>query len=361
MPAVKPSDGPVAVTGASGYIGLHAVISLMKRGYTVHACVREKIPIKIDPLNALNNGNYPGKMELFTANLLDEGSYDTPFKDSVAVLHIATRWGTPPQVYEGAVTGTQNVLASVGKVGTIKRVVYTSTFSAIYHKEKSGYEFTENNWASENRDNDPRWSVDQINDTSDGDIAYSMAKVETEHTSYRTAEKYGNFDVITINPIAVLGPLLSPVHFQLGSWQWAIGKMLEGEPCQRQWNALWNCVDVRDVAEAHVLAMESPNVKNGDRFQLSATNDSGIIDALQLQAHLQNMFPHINVGGPPDEINKIIEKYGQVFQAPIAYCNKAREVLGLKTHLIEETIKETGQTMIDLGIITPALKKMKEV
>ena len=41
MPAVKSSDGPVAVTGASGYVGSHVVVALMKRGYTVHACVTD--------------------------------------------------------------------------------------------------------------------------------------------------------------------------------------------------------------------------------------------------------------------------------------------------------------------------------
>ncbi|MHA1727901.1 MAG: NAD-dependent epimerase/dehydratase family protein [Promethearchaeota archaeon] len=357
MPAVKPSDGPVAVTGASGYIGSHAVISLVKRGYTIHACITDpNNPDKTNHLLLLNSGDYPGKVKLFTANLLEAGLYDEPFKDCCAVLHIATRWGNPLQVYEGAVTGTKNVLDSVRKVGTVKRVVYTSTFSAIYHKEKSGYKFTENNWASENRENDPRWSLDQITETSDGDIAYSMAKVETEHQSYRTAKEDSNFDVITINPIGVLGPLLSKVHGTWGTWQWALGRMLAGEPCQRQWNALWNCVDVRDVAEAHVLAMESETVKNGDRFILGATDDSGIIDSLQLQAHLQKLFPNIRVGGPPDEIHGIIEKYGKIFQAPIAYCNKARELLGLKTHSVEDTLHETGQTMIDLGLVKPALK-----
>ena len=357
MTAVKPSDGPIAVTGASGYIGLHAVISLMKRGYTVHACIRDPSnPDKTDPLKKLNNGDYSGKMELFTANLLEKGSYDKPLEGCAGVLHIATKWGNPLQVYEGAVSGTKNVLDSVKKVSSVKRIVFTSTFSAIYHKEKPGYEFTENNWASENRENDPRWALDQITESSDGDIAYSMAKVETEHNSYKTANEDGRFDVITINPIAVLGPLLSPVHEGQFSWQWALGKMLEGQKCMRQWNALWNCVDVRDVAEAHVLALESQKVKNGDRFQLSAADNSGIIDSLQLQAHLQILFPEIKVGGPPDEIHGIIEKYGKVYQAPIAYCNRAREILGLKPHAIMDTLRETGQTMIDLNIIKPALK-----
>ena len=38
MPSVTPSDGPVAVTGASGYVGSHVVLTLVKHGFTVHAC-----------------------------------------------------------------------------------------------------------------------------------------------------------------------------------------------------------------------------------------------------------------------------------------------------------------------------------
>jgi hypothetical protein len=89
---------------------------------------------------------------------------------------------------------------------------------------------------------------------------------------------------------------------------------------------------------------------------LSATDESGEIDVLQLQTHLQKLFPKINVAGPPEEIHKIVKKYGAVYQAPIARSDRVRKELGLKTHVIEDTLYETGKTMIDLGLVEPALK-----
>ena len=119
---------------------------------------------------------------------------------------------------------------------------------------------------------------------------------------------------------------------------------------------MWNIVDVRDVGEAQALMIESDVCDNGWRYQLSATDEAGELDVFQLQAHLQRLFPRIDVGGAPDEIKPIIEKYGKVYDAPRAHCDRAREELGLETHAIEDTLRETGQTMIDLGLIEPALR-----
>lgn len=41
MSGIKKQDGPVAVTGASGYIGSRIVEDLLDQGYQVHACVRD--------------------------------------------------------------------------------------------------------------------------------------------------------------------------------------------------------------------------------------------------------------------------------------------------------------------------------
>ena len=69
-------------------------------------------------------------------------------------------------------------------------------------------------------------------------------------------------------------------------------------------------MDVRDVAEAQVLMIESDAPKNGSRYQLGATDESGEITVKQLQKNLQSLFPHINVGGPSPEYDAMIEKYG---------------------------------------------------
>jgi nucleoside-diphosphate-sugar epimerase len=360
MPEVTPSSGPVAVTGASGFIGSHVVLSLLKRGYEVRACITDpRNPLKTEHLLAMNEAGHPGSVTLHKANLLEAGSYDAPLAGCCALLHAGTAMGygganNPQQVYDGAVGGTRNVLASVRKAGTIRRLIYTSSFAAISHPAPAGYFFTEQDWASDSRENDTNWNLENLNDK--GEVGYAMAKVETEHMVNRVAEEEGSFDAISICPIVVLGPLLSKAHELVFSWQWFLGRMLRGKDCGRGWQHRWNIVDVRDVAEAQVRALESGVCKNGDRYQLSATDESGELDCMQLQAHLQRLFPHIDVGGAPEALKPMLEKHGQVFDAPRAHCDKARRDLGLKTHVIEDTLRECGQTTLDLGLVEPKLR-----
>lgn len=360
MPSVTSEDGPIAVTGASGLIGSHVVVALVKRGYHVRACVTDpNNPDKTAHLLALNRGVYPGRVELRTANLLVDGSYDDVFAGCGAVAHAATPMGygnanNPRQVYDGAVNGTRNVLNSVIKAGTVKRFVYTSSIAAVSHPAPPGYIFTERDWASDNRDRDPTWKPESID--RKGGIAYAMAKVATEQMGFRVAAEDGRFDAISMCPCIGLGPLLSRVHELVYSWQWFLARMLEGKPCGRGWRHLWNIVDVRDVGEAHALAIQSGQCRNGGRYLLTAADRSGELNALELQAHLARLFPHIHVGGAPDGYAEMLAKQGGPYDAPRAYCDLARRELGLKTHAIDDTLFETGRTMIEFGLVQPAFK-----
>ena len=80
------------------------------------------------------------------------------------------------------------------------------------------------------------------------------------------------------------------------------------------------------------------------------------MDRMRLRAQLQKLFPGVAVGGAPEALQPMLEKYGKVFDAPRAHCDKARRDLGLETHAIEDTLRETGRTLIDLGLVQPRRK-----
>ena len=357
MPSIRAEEGPVAVTGASGYVGAHVVAVLLRRGYQVRACVTDmNNPDKTEHLLSMNEQGLKGSVELFSANLLEEGSYDDVFNDATAVLHVGTPMGygnvnNPQEVYDGAIQGTNNVLDSIKKAGTVKRLIYTSSFAAIGHPAEPGYRFSEKDWASDNRENDPNWNLDNLNEK--GEVGYAMAKVELEHLVNRVAEEDGRFDSISVCPIVVLGPLLSKAHELVGSWQWYLGRLLGGKICKRGYQHLWNIVDVRDVAESQALMLESDVCQNGYRYQLSATDGSGELSVPEIKTHLESLYLDFLIGSPPDDINSILEKHGQVFQSPLAHCDKARSELGLQTHPVRDTLRDTAESLLKLGLVEP--------
>ena len=90
-----------------------------------------------------------------------------------------------------------------------------------------------------------------------------MAKANTEKLIYAEAEADGGFEALAILPLHVIGPLMSSNHDQPWSWQNHIKRMMQGRPYKggRDGRMLWNCVDVRDVARAHRLCIETTRVR----------------------------------------------------------------------------------------------------
>ncbi len=353
--AISPASGPIAVTGASGYIGSWIVRDCVEQGYTVRACVRDANNTdKVAHLLAMNDLGLRGKVELHQGDLFKKGSYDAAFEGCSAVLHAGAAVGynreTPQEVYDGCFTEVEHVLESAIKGGNLKRFVFTSSFAAVGHPRPAGYVFTEKDWCGDNIEAyNGRWTEEMI--PKNRDIAYAMAKANAERMMYRRAEEVGTFEAMAILPLHVIGPLMCRNHDQGWSWQNCMRHMLEGRDYKKSRNGrmLWNNVDVRDCGRAHRLCAESPLARNGSRYILSAADRAGELYTWQLQEMMRGLFPHVkDIGGEEMAGGK---PAAPTHDSPRAYCLLAKQELGLTTHAIEDTVRATGDSYYQLGIL----------
>ena len=236
------TDSPVCVTGASGFVAAHIVRELLERGYRVRGTVRSlRRREKYTFLTQL-----PGaadRLQLVEADLLTPGSYDTAVAGCDVVLHTASPYVInvkDPQrdLVDPAVKGTLNVLVSAKAAG-VRRVVLTSSMAAISDEPIEGKVFSESDWNEQ---------------SSLARNPYYYSKTMAERAAWTfMKEQSPPFDLIVINPFMVIGPSLGP---ELNTSNAIFRDILTGV-YPGILNLTWGLVDVRDVAKAHVLAMES--------------------------------------------------------------------------------------------------------
>ncbi|KAJ3501157.1 hypothetical protein NMY22_g19021 [Coprinellus aureogranulatus] len=258
MPALTSTSSTILVTGANGYIGAWTVKTLLSRGYTVRAVVRN--PSKADVLKNI----FPSYVEnakltfAYVGDLVKEGAFDEAVKDADAILHLASPLPSPspdPQAtIRPAVDGTVGVLKSALKNGTnLKRIVITSSTASLTMlgaTSTTPTTFTEADW------NDAAINAIEEGETNPY-VVYAASKTLAEKAawSFHASHPSVPWDVTTLNPPFVYGPSLhpadSPAALGLGNAQ----------------GYAW--VDVRDIAEAHVRSLEKEEA-GGERIIVSS-------------------------------------------------------------------------------------------
>ena len=160
------------------------------------------------------------------------------------------------------------------------------------------------------------------------------------------------FEFAVINPALVIGPSLSG---DLGESNKAIsllvgGKMPVTVPLQ------FGYVDVRDVAAAHILAMQNPS-SNGERFALSEKDLWYKDVAKLLRKNGFDKAPKINLpkwtakflANFSNEIKFALPNIGRV--RSVKNTSKAKDVLGWNPRPAEESILEIANQIKDMGLI----------
>ncbi|KAF8701433.1 hypothetical protein HU200_033598 [Digitaria exilis] len=232
----------VCITGASGFIASWLVKLLLEKGYTVRGTVRNPDDdAKNVHLRALDGA--AERLNLVPVDLLDKESLAAAFRGCEGVFHTACPvTDDPEKMIEPAVNGTKNVINAAADVGSVQRVVFTSSIGAVYMDPRHGPgdEVDETCWSDlEYCKNTKNW--------------YCYAKTVAEQAAWELA-KERRLDLVVVNPSLVLGPLLQQA---MNASTWHILKYLDGS-VQTYVDAAQAYVHVRDVADAHARVYEEP-------------------------------------------------------------------------------------------------------
>jgi len=345
--SAKPvSAKPVCVTGATGFIAAHIVHALLARGYRVRGTVRS--PHGKADLSFLSS--LPGaaeRLELVKGDLLDAKNWDAAVAGCEYVMHTASPYQidvADPQrnLVDPAVRGTRHVLDACLWAG-VKRVVLTSSMAAVTDEPDSRHVLTEADWntkSSLNRN------------------PYYFSKVLAEREAWKmvTREK-APFELVVINPYLVLGPSLSPG----ANYSTQIFVNLANGAYPAIPALTWGCVDVRDVAEAHVRAME--NASASGRYLCVNENISvaemtvlmrefgvrGRIPSRRMDGALGTAFLKLFSYSQPKGMGSYMRSH--LGRVPAYDASKIRRELGLEFRPIRTTVLDTLEDLQRRGLI----------
>jgi nucleoside-diphosphate-sugar epimerase len=333
----------VLVTGGSGFLGGWCVATLLNAGHRVRTTVRDpgreaELRARLAPVAEAGE-----RLSFHVADLLSDDGWAEAVAGCDYVLHVASPFPPvqpkdPDELIVPAREGTRRVLSAALAAG-VKRTVVTSSVAAIAGGAKTPGPLTEENWTD----------LD-----FDGLSPYVRSKTIAERAAWELAREQGAEQrLATVNPGAILGPLLSrDASYSLE----AIERLLKGIPGTPKVG--FSFVDARDVAALQVKAMTAPEA-GGQRFIAVAEFLWMAEVAATLRRELGDDASKVPTRGVPNFLVRAMALFDPGIRSitnqlgkKLTYSSaKAEETLGWSTRPLEQTIAETGRSMVDLGVV----------
>lgn len=330
----------VLLTGGSGFIAAHAVDYLLQRNHDVVFTVRSNEKGQ----KILNNhpGTPSSKLSyVIVEDIAKEGAFDEAVKSDPpfdAILHTASPFhfnvtDVQKDLLDPAIIGTTTLLRAVKRSApSVKRIVITSSFAAIINPDKHEKVYSEAHWNP--------ITLEEAKASPAG--GYRGSKTFAERAAWEFVEKEKpNFDIATINPPLVLGPV---VHYlnsldSINTSNERVRNLIQGkmrDGLSPTGTYLW--VDVRDLALAHVSALEVPDAGN-KRFFVTA----GYYSNAEIAGIIKDNFPELADKLPSDLKSDVpTDVYG--------FDNaRSKSVLGLKYRTLEASIVDTVKSLQAVG------------
>ncbi|KAG0554494.1 hypothetical protein KC19_12G095500 [Ceratodon purpureus] len=261
----------VCVTGGTGYIASSIIRKLLEKGFRVRTTVR-------NPDDKAKTGflwELPGAMErleVVRGDLMEDGSFDMAVEGVHTVFHAACPVFINPEgdpqvtMLDPALKGSMNVLKACAKAASVKRVVMTSSSSAIrydYNRQATDPPLNESVWSN------PEYCREYK-------LWYPLAKTLAEREAFAFAASVG-LDLVAVHPSFVVGPFITPVP------QSSIKILLSLLKGSEYPNSRLGFVHIDDVVTAHLLAMEVPEANGRYICSSDVLHFSDIVDILRLK------------------------------------------------------------------------------
>ncbi|MDJ1481764.1 aldehyde reductase [Cytophagaceae bacterium YF14B1] len=314
----------VLVTGGTGFVGIHTLLQLVQQGYTVKTTIR-RLNKKEELEKALRTAGIESfeNLSIYEADLLYDIGWSEAVKGCDYVLHVASPFVTQEPKDENeliipAREGSLRVLRASRDAG-VKRVVLTSSFAAIgYSTNVPGHVFTEEDWT------DPNVPL----------MAYIKSKTIAEQAAWEfMRHEGGTMELSVINPVGIFGPMIGGISSASldGVVKNIIGGLVTSSP-----NFTFGVVDVRDVADIHIRAMEHPQAA-GQRFLAASEGVMSFYDVAELLRKER-----------PEYAGKIasLPNTDQNFYITLS-TQKAKDILDWKPRSKEEAILASVDSMMN--------------
>ncbi len=336
----------VLMTGGTGYLGGWCIAALLDRGYTVRTTIRDLDRESHVRAQVAAAGIDAGeRLTVLAADLHADDGWAEAVAGCDYVLHTASPFPPaqpkdPDELIVPARDGALRVLRAALDAG-VERIVMTSSVAAVRGGGPpiDGSTYTDRDW-------------------TDGDDAsltpYTRSKAIAEREAWELVRGAGaEKRLAVVNPGAIIGPALSEdVSFSLQ----LIERLLDGMPAVPRLG--FSFVDVRDVADLHVRAMEQEAAGGGryiatDRFMWMVDVGAVLKDRLGDQARKvpARVAPNILIramGLFDPSVRMIV---GDLGLHPEFSNERAREELGWSPRPLEDSIADTGRSLIAFGVV----------
>jgi dihydroflavonol-4-reductase len=337
----------VLVSGASGFIAGHVIAQLLAAGHSVTGTVR-------NPNDTAKNAHLRAmpaaeRLTLVAADLTAADPF-TAYADVEAILHMASPYvinvkDAQRDLVDPAVQGTLSMLRAAAVNPRVRRVVLTSSMAAVTDSP-DGRVLTDADWNT-------------TSSLTRNPYYYSKTLAERAAWAFMEQEKPG-FDLVVINPFLVIGPSLTAA---VNTSPQTFVDMLKGSyPAVMA--LTWGFVDVRDVAAAHVAAMERPVAKG--RYLCVAGNMSmaetiglmraagyaGKLPKLDLSGGIGTALMKLASYGQPEGVGSYLRTH--LGRVPRYDATRLTRDLGIAYRPVDQSVRDTLADLSRWGHIPAA-------